>query len=108
MFSGFCRWVVGDLVDQIELEVWQDEVYPVPSDAIYLAGYAVLAAGAMGMVRTRRAGRDMTALLDALIIATGAAVVAAVFVIAPLASDSGMFFFCEGRQLRATRLVTSC
>lgn len=40
------------------------------------------------MVRTRRAGRDMTALLDATIIATGAAVVAGVFVIAPLTGDS--------------------
>jgi diguanylate cyclase (GGDEF)-like protein len=45
------------------------------------------------MVRTRRAGRDMTALLDATIIATGAAVVAAVFVIAPLASDSSLTGF---------------
>ncbi len=95
VLSGFCLWVVGDLVYNIELEVWQGAVYPAPSDAIYIAGYAVLAAGALVMVRTRRAGRDMTALLDALIIATGTAVVAAVFVIAPLASDSGLSSFAK-------------
>ena len=70
--------------------LWHGEVYPAPSDALYLAGYVVMAAGAVVMVRTRRSGRDMTALLGALIIATGAAVVAAVFVIAPLASASDL------------------
>ncbi len=95
VLGGFASWVVADLVASIEQHVWHDEVYPVPSDALYLAGYVVLAAGALVMVRTRRAGRDMTALLDALIIATGAAVVASVFVIAPLASDSDMTNFAK-------------
>ena len=95
VLGGFGCWVVADLVAPIEQHMWHDEVYPVPSDALYLAGYVVLAAGALGMVRTRRAGRDMTALLDALIIATGAAVVASVFVIAPLASDSEMTNFAK-------------
>ena len=95
VLGGFASWVVADLVASIEQHVWHDEVYPVPSDALYLAGYVVMAAGALVMVRTRRAGRDLTALLDALIIATGAAVVASVFVIAPLASDSDMTNFAK-------------
>ncbi len=93
VIGGFGCWVVADLVFALEAEVWNGEVYPAPSDALYLAGYGVMAAGAMLMVRTRRAGRDMTALLDALIIATGAAVVASVFVIAPLAGDSELTTF---------------
>ena len=49
----------------------------------------------------------MTALLDALIIATGAAVVAAVFVIAPLASASDLTSF--GKVIaRPTRSATCC
>lgn len=93
VLGGFSGWVVGDLVYAVEQQVWHDEVYPAPSDAVYLVAYGILAAGALLMVRTRRAGRDMTALLDATIIATGAAVVAAVFVIAPLAGDSGLTGF---------------
>lgn len=93
MLGGFSGWVLGDLVYSVEEYVWHGMVYPVPSDAVYLGAYGFLAAGALLMVRTRRAGRDMTALLDATIIATGAAVVAAVFVIAPLAGDSGLTSF---------------
>ena len=95
VLGGFSSWVVADLVASVEQHAWHDEVYPVPSDALYLAGYVLMAAGALVMVRTRRAGRDMTALLDALIIATGAAVVASVFVIAPLASDTDMTNFAK-------------
>ncbi len=90
VLAGFGSWVVADMVSSIEQHFWRGEVYPAPSDALYLAGYVVMAAGAVVMVRTRRSGRDMTALLGALIIATGAAVVAAVFVIAPLASASDL------------------
>jgi diguanylate cyclase (GGDEF)-like protein len=93
VLGGFTGWVLGDLAFAVEQHLWHGEVYPAPSDAIYLGAYGLLAAGALVMVRTRRAGRDMTALLDATIIATGAAVVAAVFVIAPLAGDSGSSTF---------------
>ena len=95
VLGGFGSWVLADLVFAIEQQVWNGEVYPAPSDALYLAGYCVMAAGAFQMVRTRRAGRDITTLLDALIIATGAAVVASVFVIAPLASDSDLSTFAK-------------
>ena len=93
VLGGFGCWVLADLVVSIEQQVWHGSVYPAPSDGLYLTGYGVLAAGALVMVRTRRAGHDMTALLDALIIATGAAVVGAVFVIAPLASASDLTIF---------------
>ena len=93
VIGGFSVWVVGDLVSTAEQTVWHLSFYPVPSDAIYLGAYGLLATGALLMVRTRRAGRDVTALLDAGIIATGAAVVATVFVIAPLARDSGLTGF---------------
>ena len=93
VIGGFSGWVAGDLLSAVEQNVWHLEVYPVPSDVIFLGAYGFLAAGILLMVRTRRAGRDMTALLDATIIAAGAAVVAAVFLITPLASDSELTIF---------------
>jgi diguanylate cyclase (GGDEF)-like protein len=93
VLGGFGCWVMADLTVSIEQHLWHGSVYPAPSDALYLVGYGVLAAGAFVMVRTRRAGRDITALLDAVIIAAGAGVVASVFVIAPLASASDLTSF---------------
>lgn len=88
--AGFSMWVVGDALSSLEFHLWAGEVYPVPSDAVYLSGYGLLTAGALLMVRTRRAGQDFTALLDGAIVATGTGVVAGVFVIAPLAASSDL------------------
>lgn len=93
LVGGFGIWVVGDLLATVEQSFWHLETYPVPSDAVYLGAYGLLAAGCLVMVRSRGAGRDLTALLDATIIATGAAVVAAVFLIVPLAGDSELTGF---------------
>jgi hypothetical protein len=93
LVGGFGIWVVGDLLATVEQTVWHLTSYPVPSDAVYLGAYGLLAAGCLVMVRSRGAGRDMTALLDATIIAAGAAVVAAVFLIVPSAADSELTGF---------------
>jgi diguanylate cyclase (GGDEF)-like protein len=93
LVAGFGVWVLGDMVATGEQNFWHLTTYPVPSDAVYLGAYCLLAVGALLMVRGRGTGRDTTALLDATIIATGAAVVAAVFLIAPLASDSELSLF---------------
>jgi diguanylate cyclase (GGDEF)-like protein len=84
---GYSGWVAGDLVWTIESHLIPDQ-YPAPSDSLYLSAYLALGAGALIFVRTRRSGRDVAALLDASIIATGAGVLAAVFLIAPLTHDS--------------------
>jgi len=89
LISGFAGFVVGDGVYLAE-QATQLGAYPAPSDAVYLASYLLLAAGALVMVRGRRDGRDVTALLDALIIATGVGIMAAVFVVGPLATDSSL------------------
>ncbi|RYV51128.1 GGDEF domain-containing protein [Pengzhenrongella frigida] len=93
VIGGFCAWVLADLVATLEQQVWHLPYYPVPSDAVYLVGYVLVAAGALRLVRTRDEDRDLTVLLDAAIVATGAAVVAAVFLIAPLATDSTLTGF---------------
>ena len=88
--AGFTAWVVGDLVFTLENEVLGLAWYPAPSDAIYLSAYGLLAGGLLYMVRGRFGTTDRTALLDASIIAAGAAVLAAVIVIQPLTSDASI------------------
>ncbi len=87
LLSGATASMVGNLVYAVEVAT-QFGISPAPSDAVFLSGYILMAAGATVMVRARREERDATALLDALIIAAGVAIVAAVFVVAPLAADS--------------------
>src|SRR6187402_998087 len=69
---GFTAWVVGDVSYAAETSLLHLPWYPAPSDGFYLAGYGVLAAGMLYMVRNRQGSTDRTALLDACIIATGA------------------------------------
>ena len=87
--AGFSGWVVGDLLWQIES--WDAmPSFPAPSDAVYLASYAVLGAGVLAMVRTRRSGSDRSAFLDAAILTAGVAVLVTVFVIAPVGRDTSL------------------
>ena len=90
---GFGGWTAADALWTLESRVWELPGYPVPSDALYLASYVALAAGMLLLVRSRRAGRDVTALLDAAIVTTGVAVLVGVFVLPPIAADSGLSTF---------------
>ena len=87
LLAGLGGWVVGDVVWQIES--WSRPApFPGLSDAVYLSSYALLGAGVLAMVRTRRSGGDRAAFLDAAILAIGAAVVMTAFVIAPVTRDA--------------------
>jgi diguanylate cyclase (GGDEF)-like protein len=87
LLLGYSGWVVGDLVWTFEQRLIPEQ-YPAPSDALYLGSYLLLGAGALIFVRTRHTGRDLSALLDAAILTTGAGVLVVVFLVAPLAHDS--------------------
>lgn len=88
VLAGFGGLVVGDLVFSFEQDVLQLDGYPLLSDAVYLGGYVLLTWGAVVMVRTRRTASDLNVVLDGFIVAVGAGVLVAVFLIAPLAEDS--------------------
>ncbi|WP_380169024.1 EAL domain-containing protein [Jannaschia sp. R86511] len=88
LLLGYSAWVAGDVVWMIENEVLGLQVWPAWSDVVYLVGYVALAVGTLAMVRTRRQGRDRTAVLDAAIVAVGVGVPAFSFVIAPAATAS--------------------
>jgi diguanylate cyclase (GGDEF)-like protein len=89
VISGFLGWVVGDALFSLQT-AWGVTAYPAPADAVYLVAYLLMAAGLVVMVRRRAGNGDLAAVLDATIVATGAAVVAGVFVLAPVASDSSL------------------
>ena len=90
LLGGFAAWVVGDLQFDVEQDLWHLATYPAPSDAVYLVGYALVAAGLLRIVRTRGGRANLALLLDAAIVATGTAVVVGVFVIVPISQDSSL------------------
>jgi diguanylate cyclase (GGDEF)-like protein len=87
VLAGFLGWVLGDALLSVQ-GAFGVTAYPAPADAVYFAAYVLMAAGLVVMVRRRGGRGDLTALLDAAILASGTAVVAGVFVVAPIASDS--------------------
>jgi diguanylate cyclase (GGDEF)-like protein len=92
LVAGNGVWVLGDLIWSLEYVALESDNYPGVSDVFYLGAYVLLGAGGVIMIRTR-AGRDLTALLDAAIAAAGVGVVLTVFVIIPLAFDSSETVF---------------
>jgi len=89
LIAGFGAWALADVVALLEQTVWATDFYPLPSDALRLAGYVLIGVGFLGMVRARQS-HDLTALLDAAIIATGVAVITMVFVIDPITEDTSL------------------
>jgi diguanylate cyclase (GGDEF)-like protein len=87
LLLGAAGWVSGDLLWTAEQYLLPDR-YPAPSDALYLSSYLAFGAGALVFVWSRPGGRDQAAILDALIVTTGAGVLVGVFLIVPLAADS--------------------
>ena len=89
VITGFLGWVVGDALFSLQGALGVS-AYPSPADGVYLVAYVLMAAGLVVMVRRRGSAGDLAAVLDAAILATGAAVVAGVFVVVPIASDSSL------------------
>src|SRR3954454_13575877 len=88
VLTGFLGWALGDVIGLVEQSIFELDTHPVPSDAVSIASYAVMATGLVIIVRRRGGRSDLPALLDAAILTTGAAVVVGVFVIAPIVQDA--------------------
>ncbi|MBF6604790.1 MAG: EAL domain-containing protein [Chloroflexi bacterium] len=89
--GGIALLALGDLTYSV-LEQARAGAAPLPpiADAIYLVGYGVLALGLAGLVGGRRGGRDIAAMLDALIVAASAGVVAWVAFLSGTITDGGL------------------
>ncbi|HZI38209.1 MAG TPA: diguanylate cyclase, partial [Acidimicrobiia bacterium] len=84
----------GDIAYDLLTHVFgQDNPFPSPADAFYLATYPLFAGGLLGMVRARRGERDSGALLDALIVTTACALLAWLYLIVPYVRAVDMTVF---------------
>jgi len=90
VLAGFGGLVLGDGVFSIEQHVLHVSFYPVPSDAVYLGSYLVLALSLLRLVRAPSVRSDATPLLEAAIMTVGSGIVIATFVVAPIAADSSL------------------
>jgi len=81
--AGLALLSVGDITYSVLYFDGLDVPYPSFADLGYLAGYATLVTGAILLVRGRSAGRDRTPLIDAAILAAGAASLFWVAIMAP-------------------------
>ncbi|MFC3386756.1 putative bifunctional diguanylate cyclase/phosphodiesterase [Couchioplanes azureus] len=87
--AGQFTWVIGDLVWEYYLYVLEQDPYPSPADYVYLSAYPMLVAGMLMLIRDRQRGvRDLSALVDAAIVAVGLGLVFWVFVMHPIATDA--------------------
>ncbi|MGI5400434.1 aminotransferase class I/II-fold pyridoxal phosphate-dependent enzyme [Streptomyces sp. CA-135486] len=77
-------FTAGDTTYNV-LNTFFDQQNPFPSlaDVFYLATYPLFAAGLLGFIRYRTTGRDLASLVDALILTSGLALLAWVFLITP-------------------------
>jgi len=83
----------GDTIYNILTDVFhQNEPFPSLADASYLFTYPLAAAGLMIMIRMRSPRRDLTALVDALLLAGGLALLIWVFTITPTVAQSVRWF----------------
>ncbi len=88
ILAGFLGWVLGDALFSLQVASgWT--AYPAPADAVYVVSYVLMALGVARSVPRRRDG-ELSALLDAAVVATGVFVVAATFVLVPIWEDSSL------------------
>jgi len=83
--QGF--FALGDVLFSVNDLILHIEPFPSLADALYLAGYPVLAGGLALLVRRRSTTRDRPALLDAAIIASGFGLISWVLVMVPYFRD---------------------
>ncbi|MEV4281736.1 GGDEF domain-containing protein [Actinoplanes xinjiangensis] len=90
MATGWLLFAAGDVIYWVQSSVWDRDVFPSIADAFYLGSYPLLAGGLLGLVRARRPGKDRPGLLDALVLATGAAMLSWVFLMEPYVHASDL------------------
>jgi signal transduction histidine kinase len=85
MAAGITLFGVGDLIT----EGFVSPLQPV-ADACYLSTYVLFTVALLRLVRARRQGRDVAALLDALVFTTGLALLSWQFLMLPYVQDEAL------------------
>ena len=87
--GGLGMWVAGDLIWNMIDRLGSEPGFPHATDALYLAGYLLFAAGLFRLGRNRSAWASTDAMVDALIIAVGLGLPVWVYLVAPVATGPG-------------------
>ncbi len=85
MAAGTLLWSAGDAVGSWSAHVLGTSPFPGAPDALYLAGYVVMAAALLVLVRGRRPRRDRPGLLDSTIVTVSLALLTWVLLARPTA-----------------------
>jgi len=89
-------FISGDITyDVLTKYLHQNNPFPSVADLFYLVTYLLIAAGLLGLVRARRQERDSGALLDALIVASGAGLLSWLYLIQPYVRAHNMTLFAK-------------
>jgi signal transduction histidine kinase len=88
--AGLLSFATADIIFYTYQDILGIEIFPSAADVFYLASYPFVMAGLLLLIRSRAPGRDLPSLIDALVIASGAAMLSWVFLIVPLAHDPGL------------------
>ncbi|MEV6300737.1 diguanylate cyclase [Actinoplanes sp. NPDC051861] len=87
--TGQFAYFVADALTVVD-EWMGGFVEPTPADVIYFASYLMTATALLVFIRRRTPGWDAPSAVDALVVAIGASLLAWVFVLEPLATDSSL------------------
>jgi hypothetical protein len=90
---ALAAFISGDIIyDVLTKYLHQTNPFPSLADLFYLVTYPLYAVGLLCMVRARSQERDVGALLDALIVASGAALLSWIYLIQPYVHAHDMAF----------------
>ncbi|GIE85684.1 GGDEF domain-containing protein [Actinoplanes regularis] len=87
--AGLSLWAIGELMFTSYFYAGE-ELYPSPADIAFCAGFPLLIAASVLLVRGRARGSDRSSLIDASIVSTGVTLLSWVYVIGPLAQDTSL------------------
>jgi diguanylate cyclase (GGDEF)-like protein len=89
MMGGLALWVVGDTLWSVFEDILHIDPFPSVADVLYLAGYPLVAAGVILLIRARRSGDDWGGVVDSSIVTVGLGLVCWVFLMRPTVLESG-------------------
>ncbi|MFG1925298.1 diguanylate cyclase domain-containing protein [Cryptosporangium sp. NPDC048952] len=89
----------GDVIYWYQTVFQQRDVFPSVSDAFYIPSNLMLIVALAGLARARSPGHDEGRLIDALVLSTGVAMLAWIFLMSPYVHDGGLTGFGEAVSL---------
>ena len=88
--AGQAAFLAGDLLWDYYERVLETDPFPSLADAAYLAGYPLIGAAVLVLLRRRSLTSDLGSLIDAAIVSVGVGVVSWVYLVTPYVTDASL------------------